>query len=89
MSFLLPHDVQVYLYLAPCDMRKSINTLAILVSDTLKQNPASGHLFLCIGSVGAKLPTAHRTVRTGPYTAHQVRCTHRDTGNQCCNLLLE
>ena len=46
MSFLLPHDVQVYLYLAPCDMRQSINTLAIRVSDTLKQNPASGHLFL-------------------------------------------
>lgn len=46
MSFLLPDNVNVYLYLPPCDMRKSINTLAILVSDTLKQNPSSGHLFL-------------------------------------------
>ena len=27
-------------------MRKSINTLSILVSDTLKLDPSSGHLFL-------------------------------------------
>ena len=46
MTFLLPPDVSVYLYLPPCDMRKSINTLSILVSDTLQKNPCSGHLFL-------------------------------------------
>ena len=46
MSFLLPSDVKVYLYLAPCDMRKSINTLSILVAETLQFNPSSGHLFL-------------------------------------------
>jgi len=46
MSFMLPREVKVYLYLSPCDMRKSINTLSVLVSDTLQQNPASGHLFL-------------------------------------------
>ena len=46
MSFMLPDDVNVYLYLSPCDMRKSINTLSILVKDTLDKNPSSGHLFL-------------------------------------------
>ena len=46
MSFLLPCDTKIYLYLSPCDMRKSINTLAILVSDVLKLEPASEHLFL-------------------------------------------
>ena len=46
MTFLLPTDVNIYLYLSPCDMRKSIDTLSILVSETLKKNPASGHLFL-------------------------------------------
>lgn len=46
MNLLLPDDMSVFLYLPSCDMRKSINTLAILVSDTLKQNPSSGHLFL-------------------------------------------
>lgn len=46
MSFLLPTNVDVYLYVPPCDMRKAINTLSILVSDTMKKNPASGHIFL-------------------------------------------
>ncbi len=46
MRFLLPDQVKVYLYLPPCDMRKSINTLSILVSETLQKNPTSGHLFL-------------------------------------------
>ena len=46
MNFFLPEDVAVHLYLPPCDMRKSINTLSILVSDTLEQNPSCGHIFL-------------------------------------------
>lgn len=31
---------------------------------------------------GVAPPSAHRTVRTGPYTAPQDRCTHLDTSNQ-------
>ena len=46
MRFLLPDQVKVYLYLPPCDMRKSINTLSILVSETLQKNHTSGHLLI-------------------------------------------
>jgi transposase len=43
---LLPSDVNIYLYSEVTDMRKSIDTLCVLVADTLKLNPSSGHLFL-------------------------------------------
>ena len=59
MSFLIPSDVKVYLYLAPCDMRKSINTLSILVADTLKLDPASGHLFLFRSRSKDKMKALH------------------------------
>lgn len=43
--------LKVYLSLGSTDMRKSINTLAILVSSNLKLDPFSGHLFVfCNGS---------------------------------------
>jgi len=32
---------------------------------------------------GAEAPSAHRTVRTGPYTALHARRIHRSTSNQC------
>ncbi|MGE0207476.1 MAG: IS66 family insertion sequence element accessory protein TnpB [Candidatus Babeliales bacterium] len=43
---LIPNDAKIYLYLPPTDMRKSIDTLSIMIVDLLKMNPASGHLFL-------------------------------------------
>lgn len=52
---LLPTDVKIYFYLEPADMRKSINTLCILVADVLKLDPASGHLFLFRSRSGDKL----------------------------------
>jgi len=52
---LLPEDVKIYLRLEPTDMRKSINTLSILVSETLDLNPGSGHLFLFRNRKGDKL----------------------------------
>lgn len=44
---MMPVDSGVKVFLAPgaTDMRKSINTLAILVTGQLDQNPLSGHLF--------------------------------------------
>jgi transposase len=36
-------------------MRKSIDTLCVLVSETLKLNPADGHLFLFRNRTGNKL----------------------------------
>ena len=43
---LMIEDKKIYLYLPPTDMRKSIDTLCILVSDVLAMCPTDGHLFL-------------------------------------------
>lgn len=52
---LIPNDAKIYLYTEVTDMRKSIDTLCILVSDVLKMNPAEGHLFLFRNRKGDKL----------------------------------
>jgi len=41
--------VRVYLCTSPTDMRKGFDTLAVLVRDTLRCDPLSGHLFLFVG----------------------------------------
>jgi transposase len=41
----LPYHVRVFLAPGSTDMRKAINTLSILVEDTLRLDPLSGHLF--------------------------------------------
>jgi len=43
---LIPEDIKIYLYTPPTDMRKSIDTLCVMIADVLKMNPAEGHLFL-------------------------------------------
>jgi len=43
---LIPEDVKIYLQLEPTDMRKSIDTLCIVVKDVLQLDPGSGHLFI-------------------------------------------
>ncbi len=40
----LPASVRVYLCLAPCDMRKSFDSLHALVRDHLELDPFAGHL---------------------------------------------
>lgn len=52
---LIPEDIKIYLYTPPTDMRKSIDTLCIMVSETLKMNPIEGHLFLFRNRHGNKL----------------------------------
>lgn len=52
---LIPEDVNIYLCLDVVDMRKSIDTLGILVADTLNLNPSSGHLFLFHNRKGDKV----------------------------------
>ena len=39
---------RIYLCMAPTDMRKGFDTLAVLVREFLVQDPLSGHLFLFI-----------------------------------------
>ena len=43
---LLPTDVKIYCCLEFTDMRKSIDTLCILVKEQLSLDPSCGHLFL-------------------------------------------
>ncbi len=43
---LISEEVKIYLHLPPTDKRKSIDTLCVLVSETLRMNSVDGHLFL-------------------------------------------
>jgi transposase len=52
---LILNEMKIFLYTPPTDMRKSIDTLCIMVSDTLKMNPAEGHLFIFRNRIGNKL----------------------------------
>ena len=52
---LIPDNIKVHLYCGITDMRKSINTLAIMVQDVLQMEPTSGHLFLFRSRGGDKL----------------------------------
>ncbi len=52
---LIPDDVKIYFYTQPVDMRKSIDTLNILISEIMKMNPIDGSLFLFRGKSGNKL----------------------------------
>ena len=42
----LSGQVKVFLAVQPTDMRKSFDSLAALVQETLRQDPLSGHLFV-------------------------------------------
>ncbi|KGP63329.1 hypothetical protein EP47_09365 [Legionella norrlandica] len=52
---LIPESGRIHLYCGITDMRKSINTLAMMVKDVLAMEPTSGHLFLFRGRGGDKL----------------------------------
>lgn len=56
---LIQDDVKVHLYCGITDMRKSINTLAMMVQDVLQMEPTSGHLFLFRGRRGNVLKALH------------------------------
>ncbi len=42
----LPPSVRVFLCLAPADMRRSLDGLAALTREILREDPLSGHLFV-------------------------------------------
>jgi transposase len=48
-------NVNILFYSEPVDMRKSINTLCVLITETLHQNPADGTMFLFRNKIGNKL----------------------------------
>lgn len=44
----LPRGVDVFMYDEPCDMRRSFNTLTLLVEQTMKRRVLDGDLFLFV-----------------------------------------
>jgi transposase len=56
---LIPEDIKIYFYTHPVDMRKSIDTLCVLVAEVMKMNPTEGHLFLFRSRSGNKLKALH------------------------------
>lgn len=44
----LPRGVEVYLYDKPCDMRRSFNTLSLMVEQQMKREVLEGDLFLFV-----------------------------------------
>jgi len=45
----VPRGVSVYAYAKPCDMRKSFNTLAALITEELKHDVLTGDVYLFVG----------------------------------------
>lgn len=56
---LIADDIKIYFYTHPTDMRKSIDTLCVMISEVLKMNPTDGHLFLFRNRGGNKLKALH------------------------------
>jgi transposase len=48
----LPPSVRIFVATAPCDMRKQIDGLALLVAQVLAQDARSGHLFVAFNRRG-------------------------------------
>lgn len=44
----LPRGVEVFLYEAPCDMRRSFDTLSLMVEHEMKRDLSEGDLFLFV-----------------------------------------
>ncbi len=52
-------QVRVFLYGAPCDMRKSFHGLIALAKHAMHQDPLSGHLFVFVNRRGNYLKTLY------------------------------
>ena len=52
---MLPPSVRIFIAAAPTDMRRSFDRLAAMVTEILKQNPLSGHLFVFRGRRGDRV----------------------------------
>lgn len=48
----LPSSVRVFVGTAPCDMRKQIDGIALVVQQALGQDPLSGHLYVVFNRRG-------------------------------------
>ena len=55
--FGLPPSVKIHLATTLVDMRKGIDGLRVVVDQTLKKDPLSGHLFVFVGKSRDKVKT--------------------------------
>ncbi len=72
---LVPTHAKVYLYNEITDMRKSINTLSILIADVLDLDPCFGHLFLFRNRHGDKLKALYDYRTLFPYNIELPKST--------------
>lgn len=52
---MLPSDVKIFVARQPVDLRKSIDGLAFLTRNVIKQDPLSGHLFVFVNKIGHRV----------------------------------
>ena len=52
---MLPTSVRIFVCTTPQDMRRSFDTLALVVREALKQDPQSGALFVFLGKSASRL----------------------------------
>lgn len=52
---MLPGDMKIFVARQPTDLRKSIDGLALLTREVIKQEPLSGHLFVFVNQVGHRV----------------------------------
>jgi transposase len=52
---MLPPGVKIFVARQPIDMRKSVDGLAFLARDVIRQDPMSGHLFVFVNKIGHRV----------------------------------
>ena len=74
----IPSGVQVWLATGHTDMRRGFDGLALLVQETLKRNPHSGHLFVFRGRRGSLVISWKRRPYSG--CVGSMTCTSAGMG---------
>ncbi len=92
-------QVRIYLYGAPCDMRKSFNGLVALTKNTMKLDPLSGHLFVFVNRRGNYLKALYwdrsgfciwaKRLEQGNFISNWSRVREREMDYTQLKLLLE
>jgi len=92
-------QLRVYLYGAPCDMRKSFHGLVALTKNVMGQDPLSGHLFVFVNRRGNYLKALYwdrtgfciwaKRLERGNFISNWSFVTDREMDNTQRKLLLE
>lgn len=92
-------QIRVYLYGAPCDMRKSFDGLTGLVKNAMCKDPLSGHLFVFVNRRGNVLKSLYwdrsgfcvwaKRLEQGSFISNWQRTSGREMDCTQLKLLLE